>query len=151
MSRRLFACGSALLVIAGCSSPPPPTSASVAPASATPVAASAGIVDDGSAEAKTCSTTGLHWLREVTINPKMTLSNDGYCEAHVHLLSNTGIMMQVETPPQHGHVTTSGAYTSRAAVRYYPDKGYVGSDSFVVETGSARHAILADFAVTGTD
>jgi hypothetical protein len=60
-------------------------------------------------------------------------------------------MMQVETPPQHGHVTTSGAYTSRAAVRYYPDKGYVGSDSFVVETGSARHAILADFAVTGTD
>jgi len=90
-------------------------------------------------------------MREVRINPVMTLSNDGYCEAHIRLLSNTGIIMTVETPPQHGHLTTSGAYTSRAAVRYYPDKGYVGPDSFVVETGSARRAVLANFSVTVTN
>jgi hypothetical protein len=149
VSHRLNGCCFALLtLVAACSSPTAQAPAAIA----APVAATVVSTGDTSdAPAKTCSWAGMRWrYYDVSINPTMTVSNDGYCEVHAHLSANTAVLMQVQKPPQHGQLAISAAYTSRASVRYSPNKGYVGTDSFVIETGSARHAVIANFTVTVT-
>jgi Bacterial Ig domain len=151
VSSRLVVCGLALVFsVAGCSSPPSAPSVSAAPTASATTVTSAGPVGSDSALARTCSVSGFRWRREVTINPTMAVSNDGYCNADMHLVSNSGVIIQVETPPQHGHITISGNESSRAQLRYIPDKDYIGSDSFIVTTGNGKHSVTADFAVTVT-
>jgi hypothetical protein len=146
---RFTVCSLVLLAsISGCSNKPPEADTAAAPAAATPAPVVAQAGNSSGSPAKTCSWAGFRWRREVTINPTMTVSNDGYCLITVQVLANTPILMEVETPPQHGHLTTSGEDTSRAALIYLPNSGYVGPDRFAVLTGRAGHEVNADFAVT---
>ena len=140
----------AVAAVSACSSPPPPSSSVAAATPQAPVVPVSSVSSvDSSGKAKTCSIEGLHWqYYDAQINPTMTVSNDGFCGTAIHLQSFTGAIMQLSSKPNHGTISTFGEDTSRAGFRYYPDKGYVGPDAFVMLTGSAHHEVVANFAVT---
>ncbi len=139
-----------LFALAGCSnsSSQPPVAA--APAAPAPAMASATPDAMGATRATHCHWAGVHWMREMRIAPTMTVTNDGYCAVPFSVTSNTPIILQVVTPPQHGTLTTSGSETSQAVLHYTPQTGYVGADGFTVLTGRSSHAVTAAFAVTVT-
>jgi hypothetical protein len=148
----------ALGVVSACSAPsadPPsgPAAAAAAPVLAPSAAAYITSATPGSSAAKTCSINGLRWGKRVTqINPTMVVSNDGFCGTTIHVDSvQFSPLMQVYAKPNHGRIDTFGADSARPGFRYYPDQGYVGTDTFVMVTGTYRHEIIADFSVTVAD
>ena len=134
--------------IAGCAN----TQSGSTVANTVPPAQSVASIDTGSgAMATTCSISGFHWTyRVTTINPVMQVSKDGSCGRHFSLSTNVGALIQIQSNPQHGQITTSGVESSRPGFLYTPQKGYVGPDAFTLSLGSVRHLVTANVTVTVT-
>ena len=125
-----------LCVLSGCAAPSSPEVASAAVPAGPP--------------AKRCTVNGMSWQgSQTSVSPTMTVSNDGWCQRSVSLSGSSGVMMEVASPPSHGRVTTRGSNSMRAFFRYYPEPGYEGPDSFVLQTGLGGQ-IAANVAVTVT-
>jgi hypothetical protein len=153
MLKKLVLVGCAVGAVTACSPPAAAPSTSVAAAvPAPPPAVSTQATTSGASAAKTCSIDGLRWRKwDTQINPKMVVSNDGFCGSSVHVNSNVAPVMQLSAKPDHGRIDTFGEGTANAGFRYYPEQGYVGPDSFVMVTGDARHEVVANFSVTVSD
>ena len=124
-----------LCLLSGCAAPAPEMAGAALPAGPS---------------AKSCAVSGLAWQgSQTSIRPTMTVSNDGWCQRSVSLSGSSGVMMEVASPPSHGRVTTRGSNSMRAFFRYYPEPGYEGPDSFVLQTGLGGQ-IAANVAVTVT-
>jgi hypothetical protein len=59
----------------------------------------------------------------------ITVSSEGGACPHIRDLTALGY--EVVRPPLHGHVTQDAA-TGKTVVSYWPEHGYVGSDSFTL-------------------
>jgi hypothetical protein len=142
--------------VSACSAPAATPTSAVVPTAAATVPAPSSMVrtvsaTTSSSPAKTCSIDGMSWRKwDSQINPKMTVSNDGFCGSDVHVSANTPVLAHLASEAAHGRIDTFGEGTSQGGFRYYPDQGYVGPDAFALVTGNARHEVVANFSVTVT-
>lgn len=138
-------------LLAGCAQPggPAPGGSAQPGSTAAPSPATASAAPPASGRrATTCTVAGFAWQQRggAHVNPTMTVSNNGFCNAGIRLNASTSAGMTAVTQPQHGRLVTSDPGMN-PYLRYYPAPGYEGPDSFTVNTGSGGQ-VTADFAVT---